>query len=414
MCYLVDFSSLDYESIMNILTLRYDPRKKSIIEPLSSQDFIPRENYNIESNVINIIENDLLQKQENLKFKEVSISLSGGVDSGFTLAMLRSILPDVKIHCVSAGFGDIDDEIGRAEEIARIYDCDFYSMIIEDIFTDLPKLINIVKEPRWNLYQYYPLQYGKRNSNIFYTGDGGDELFAGYTFRYSKYLSLFKPDSRWKEKTELYLLCHERDWVPDQSELFGPKIHFSWEKIYPLFRHYFDNDLSPLDQVFLSDFNGKLLYDWLPVNNAFGKSLEINIESIFLTENMIDFATHVPWYKKYDDKTMDGKLPIRSILHKYKGFEELKPIKKGFTLDLLSLWNRSARDIINTYLNEDCEIVKEGIIRKEWISSTKEKLYDANVQIDMPRYISKMFSLLALEIWHKLFVSNSIKSIQKL
>ena len=61
----------------------------------------------------------------------------------------------------------------------------------------------------------------------------------------------------WKEKTELYLSCHERDWVPNQSELFGPKINFSWEKIYPIFKNYFDNDLSPLDQVFLSDFNGK-------------------------------------------------------------------------------------------------------------------------------------------------------------
>ena len=140
--------------------------------------------------------------------------------------MLHSILPDIKIHCVSVGFGDVDDEVKRAEELAQIYDCDFYGMFIENIFTDLPKLISIVKEPRWNLYQYYPLEYGKRNSNVFYSGDGGDEIFAGYTFRYNKFLSLLKPTSTWIEKAELYLSCHERDWVPNQTELFGPKLIF--------------------------------------------------------------------------------------------------------------------------------------------------------------------------------------------
>lgn len=409
------FSTIDYESIMNILTLRYDPNKKLIRDPLSSKDFIPKDTTsNIESEIIHIIKRDLLQKQQNLKFKEISLALSGGIDSGFTLAMLHSILPDLKIHCISAGFGDSDDEVARAEEIARVYNCNFYGMIIENIFTDLPKLINIVKEPRWNLYQYYPLEYGKRNSNVFYTGDGGDEIFAGYTFRYNKFLSLFKPNLSWKEKAELYLLCHERDWVPNQSELFGTKLNFSWERIYSFFKNYFENDLSPLDQVFLSDFNGKLLYDWLPVNNAFEKYLDINIGSVFLTENMIEFATHIPWHKKYDDETITGKLPIRSILLKHKGFGQLTPLKKGFSLDLISLWNKSARDIVNTYINDDSEIVKEGLVKKEWINSAKAKLSDTNVQFDTSRHISKMFSLLALEIWFRLFVSKNIKDTQKL
>lgn len=408
------FSTIDYESIMNILTLRYDPNKKPIRDQLSSKDFISKDTNKIESEIIHIIKRDLLQKQQNLKFKEISLALSGGIDSGFTLAMLHSILPDLKIHCVSVGFGDSDDEVARAEEIARVYNCNFYGMIIENIFTDLPKLINIVKEPRWNLYQFYPLEYGKRNSNVFYTGDGGDEIFAGYTFRYNKFLSLFKPNLSWKEKAELYLLCHERDWVPNQLELFGTKLNFSWERIYSFFKNYFDNDLSPLDQVFLSDFNGKLLYDWLPVNNAFEKYIDINIGSVFLTANMIEFATHIPWHKKYDDETITGKLPIRSILLKHKGFGQLTPVKKGFSLDLISLWNKSARDIVNTYINDDSEIVKEGIVKKEWINSAKVKLSDTNVQNDTSRYISKMFSLLALEIWFRLFISKNIKDTQKL
>jgi asparagine synthase (glutamine-hydrolysing) len=408
------FSSEDHDSIINLLTLRYDPNEKPIREPLSAKDFTPKDVSNIESTILDIVKDDLLKKQKNYNFNALTISLSGGVDSGFTLAMLRSMLPDVKIHCVSVGFGDVDDEVTAAEEIARVYNCNFESMIIENILTDLPKLIDIVKEPRWNLYQYYTLEYGKRNSDVFYTGDGGDEVFAGYVFRYNKYLSNFKPSFEWKERSELYLSCHERDWVPNQSNVFGEKINFSWEKIYPIFKNYFENDLSPLDQVFLSDFNGKLLYDWLPANKAFGEFLGLNIESLFLNQKMIEFATHIPWYEKYDDKTITGKLPIRSILVKHKGFNQLKSVKKGFSLDLISLWNRNARDIVNTYVNEESEIVKEGIVRKEWIDSIKMTLNDSKIDLNASRYISKMFSILALEIWYRLFFSKNIKNTFKL
>ena len=91
------FSSNVQDSIINLLTLRYDPNKKPIREPLSAKDFIPKDTANIESIILDIVKNDLLKKQKNLNFKKLTISLSGGVDSGFTMAMLHSILPDVKV-----------------------------------------------------------------------------------------------------------------------------------------------------------------------------------------------------------------------------------------------------------------------------------------------------------------------------
>ena len=79
----------------------------------------------MEEKILNIIEQNLLQKQEQLKFDTVSLSLSGGIDSGLTLVMLRRFLPNVKINCISFGFGHESDEVERAKELARIYNCDF-------------------------------------------------------------------------------------------------------------------------------------------------------------------------------------------------------------------------------------------------------------------------------------------------
>ena len=397
-------------SISRMLTLRYDPLAKPVRAPLSAEDFVPQKTAGIEGRIVEIIKEGLESRHGELGFKRASLSLSAGVDSGMTMAMLSRFLPDVKLDCISVGFGDKDDETERAKEIARAYNCNFHEMLLDDVLTGLPKLIGIVKEPRWNLYHYYPVEAGKKTSSVFYSGDGGDELFGGYTFRYSKFLSLMTGGEGWHDRAKAYLSCHERDWVPDQDLMFGRAVKFSWDAISKPLRVNFDNNLSPIDQVFLADFNGKLLHDWLPTNKAFEKHLGVKIESIFLTDEMIRLATHIPWQLKYDPKTTEGKMPLRAILSRQKGFESIEPVKKGFSANLASMWDRGAREIVKRYVNQDSEVVRQEIISVDWIKKTTGNLEKEPNQ----RYISKMLSILALEVWYRLFVSRTMKPAERL
>ena len=91
------------------------------------------------------------------------------------------------------------------------------------IYQTMPKLISITKKPRWNTYTHIIAQEAKKFSNMYIAGDGADEVFGGYTFRYNKFLNLYKPKSNWKNKIKNYLECHNRDWVPNQKTLFGKK-----------------------------------------------------------------------------------------------------------------------------------------------------------------------------------------------
>jgi asparagine synthase (glutamine-hydrolysing) len=395
----------DHHVITNILTLRYNPARQPK-RRLSAIDFRPMDTHfeSAKARVIDIIKRDLAR----LRVKDVSLLLSGGVDSILTVTMLYKIRPDIRVSCVSMGFADAADEVECAQKIACKFGCEFEAVVRSNVLSELPELIGMVKEPRWNLYQYYALKAARSKSRTIFSGDGGDELFGGYTFRYKKYLATLPARSSWKERARLYLSCHERDWVPDQENVFGPNAPFSWNKVYSLLRKHFDNELAPLDQVFLADYDGKLLYDWIPTNAVFAKALDAKILSLFLTTRMTNFATHMPWQLKYCPETATGKLLLRSIL-KEQGMT-IEPIKKGFSIDTAALWDRNAREIAECYVNSDSHVVRAGIISSEWIEKTYARL---KTELDV-RYVNKMLGILALEVWWRLFVSCSMKNSEKL
>ena len=88
-------------SITNILTLRYDPAINPNLPKKTWKDF---ESVN-ESPNIDFIENSILEeirsKLKSTSSKEISIAISGGVDSTLVLSLLRKTNPDLKINAIS-------------------------------------------------------------------------------------------------------------------------------------------------------------------------------------------------------------------------------------------------------------------------------------------------------------------------
>ena len=338
---------------------------------------------------------------------KIGISLSSGIDSTLILALLREEYPSNEIESVSVKFRESTDETDASKKISEKFQTNHHILEIDNFLEELPKAISIVKQPFWDLHWYYLVKKMKKFTNVFLSGDGGDELFGGYTFRYKKFLKLTNENSTSNEKIIAYLNCHERDWVPDQESIFDMENQFNWNDIYKILEPYFDNKLPRLTQVFLADYNGKLIHNMQPLYKSIHDYFSIRNITPIQNEELIQFSCILRNDQKYDFKSNRGKIILVNLLEKYN-LKHLTSIQKqGFSVNTLNLWNRYGKKIFLHYFDKS-RLVEDKIINSDWI----DKHISKN-DLDT-RYINKFLGILALEIWYRLLVTKEMNENEKL
>jgi len=390
----------------NGLTLRYDPSQKTLLPTLTSNDFTSNTSPKIsliKENLTNSIKKQLFD----FKSKNIAIALSAGLDSSLILGLLRNTKPNLKINAISIKFAESNDETIAAKKIADFFEAEHQVIHLENYFLELPSAIGIIGLPFWDIHWYYIAKTANKKSEYLASGDGGDELFGGYTFRYSKFLSLIKPDSTSVDKVKAYLSCHERDWVTDQEKLFGKKSDFSWDSIYSVFLPFFNNSLSPLNQVFLADYNGKLLYNFSKISNKINNFFNLKPITPILEPELIRYASHLSSVSKYDDTKNIGKLPLRKLFSQFNADSLIPSGKYGFSVNTINLWNSFGKELCNSFL-DNARIIEDGWINKDWISS---HINQPNLDV---RYVNKFLGLLAFEIWYRIFITKEMNPKTKL
>ena len=119
----------------------------------------------------------------------VGAFLSGGLDSSSVVAVASHSYLNLKTF--SFGFGESINELPFAREIAQLYKTEHIEL--EDHCTDIADLLllmaHVYDEPfadSSNIPMYLISQEARRHGKVVLTGDGGDELLAGYDFWYRK------------------------------------------------------------------------------------------------------------------------------------------------------------------------------------------------------------------------------------
>src|SRR5450755_2476145 len=128
--------------------------------------------------------------------------LSGGTDSSTVVALMaRASSGPVKTF--SIGFKKDDfNEANYARIVAEKFGTDHHEMILEpDVVQTVEHLTSSLEEPFGDssmLPTYYVCQMARQHVTVALSGDGGDEMFAGYDrYRIAMGRSKFDPLQRW-------------------------------------------------------------------------------------------------------------------------------------------------------------------------------------------------------------------------
>jgi len=119
--------------------------------------------------------------------------LSGGLDSSSIVAVASRHHQGLKTF--SFGFGKVVDELPYAREIAERYQTDHHELTDDagDIATVLKRMQQVYDEPfgdSSNIPTYLLSGLARSHVTVALTGEGGDELLAGYDFWYRPLLNL--------------------------------------------------------------------------------------------------------------------------------------------------------------------------------------------------------------------------------
>lgn len=333
----------------------------------------------------------------------VGMALSGGLDSSMIVASAaesfrsgRNLrLSDKELRTFTLGFNEPTDENDDASVIAKHFGTKHHDMrLAADPLSEAKAVIRAVEEPKINMLQGYALaRFVKEHVKVIFSGLGGDELFAGYDVhrycntlgRINEYLpfGMFTPMGRllWHIQSASGILKTEHYRIGAQIALstgdrtqFYCRLRNAWDfdkgmyrRVYAepsdfldlpatgsYFAPYFGSGGSYLAQVLTTEFETKMVNDFLLNEDRVTSAHGVEGRVPFLDREFVELAFSIPASRKMrgrETKTLwkqsiAGRLPDRIINKK----------KQGFTFSSYHQWLKDLRPVVEKELTREwCE-----------------------------------------------------------
>jgi asparagine synthase (glutamine-hydrolysing) len=335
---------------------------------------------------------------------EVGAFLSGGVDSSTVVALSAKYVKP-PMHSFSIGFDDPRfDESAYSEMAAKQYRTQHHlEKAREDMMSLWPKAIYFCEQPHGDasfVPTYLLSELAARRVKVVVTGDGGDELFAGYE-RYIPFIAEYgssAPDAFERAYfANQGMISHAEKlalYTPEYKKRFASLDSFAL--MQPDFAEA--RALDPVNRMLWMDLKWLLPGNNLVKPDRMGMSVGLEARVPFLDSHMIDLALSMPGHMKLKGgitkyilkHAMRAKLP-HELLHRPKQMFTV-PIGEWFRSHLAPLMER-------VLLSEAARA------RGLFDAAAVRRLMDEHIS-GTQNHTRLLRALMATEIWYRLYIDG--------
>ncbi len=357
--------------------------------------------------------------------------LSGGIDSSIITAIAAKHTKH--LNTFSIGYKDepLFDETHYAQLVAKKYKTEHtvFSLSNTDLFENLHTVLDYIDEPFADssaLAVNILSMHTKKHVTVVLSGDGADELFAGYNkhaaelrvrsggltanlVKASAPLLKQLPKSRNSKTGNKIRQLHK---FAEGMKLDVKERYWQWagfkakEDVFistSTMREKFEKRKNQVLKNLNSDYNSVLLTDMqLVLENdmlvkvdrmSMSQSLEVRVP--FLDNKVVDFAFSLPVNYKIDKH--QRKKILKDAFKNYLPEALFKRGKQGFEVPLLKWFNTDLKSMITDDLLSDEFIIKQNIFNAEAIQNLKTQLFSNNPD----DAVAKVWGLIVFQYWWK-------------
>jgi asparagine synthase (glutamine-hydrolysing) len=364
--------------------------------------------------------------------------LSGGIDSSIVVGLMSSVMSQ-PVKTFSIGFEEDDfSELPYARQVARRFGTDHHEFFVRpERISVLPELVWAYDEPFADssmLPTYYVSKLAREHVTVVLTGDGGDEIFGGYTHYRREWLisrippilrsllgfaSRFMPDGM-RGKRRLGSLPRDLPTRASQSgrifrvdlrsSMYSPEYfarvcdHNPYERLISEFQAVSNLDVTA--QLQYVDVRAYLANDILVKVDKASMFNSLETRAPMLDQYLVEYVaslpstirTHNGVLKYLLKKVAADLLPAEIVTRRKQGFGV--PIKHWFRGDL----NDYAYELL---LSPRAQ--QRGIFNPEFIRD----LLQAHARTTLVNHSDAIWALLCLELWFQTYMDEPSISAER-
>jgi asparagine synthase (glutamine-hydrolysing) len=378
----------------------------------------------------------------------LGVFLSGGIDSSSVVGMMSEFSNSIKTFSLSGGTG-LYNELPFAKVVADRYHTDHHELVVPEASLEslLPKVVGLLDEPFADssiIPTFLVSKLARENVKVALSGEGGDELFGGYTWHrkhmtidryrnlvprsirrnilknYLEKLSLssgaFAKLSRSMRSLNNYSLMAEgqcfdvlRRLFPDtlKDQIYGVKASIPADARLWSFQKAYERNASPdaLDNALYADLKVYLTGDLLTKVDRMSMANSLEVRVPLLDYRVVEMAARMPQNLKLRGKVskhilrkaMDKRLPA--------AIKDRK-IKRGFSVPVEEWFRKGLKEYAWDILL-DKRTATRGYFRPEGVRKLLEDQFKGLAPLG-----DQVFLMLVFELWARRYLDASPSTIQ--